>query len=361
VTLAGRVGTFFESLSELMNVSTVESPSATKSIVIVTPVYNDWEALASLLPLIDRSLSQKRIRVKVLVIDDGSSTLPDDQLLRTEDYQSISQVEVLELRRNLGHQRAITIGLAYVEAYESCETIIVMDSDGEDEPSDILEMIKTFDDEGGRKIVFAERTQRSESIVFQIFYLFYRFAYRLLTGRNVRFGNFSVLPRRCLSSLVAVSEMWNHYVAAILKSRQPFTVVPTKRGKRLHGQPKMNFISLVVHGLSAISVDSDTVGVRLLMISLMLIAISLVLLVVIILIRISTNLAIPGWATTAAGLVATFLFQAITLAVTFSFITLSGRNGSFFLPKRDYIYFVSRTYNLWPIAWGQEKGSGTVL
>jgi hypothetical protein len=36
------------------------------------------------------------------------------------------------------------------------------------------------------------------------------------------------------------------------------------------------------------------------------------------------------------------------LAVIFSFITLSGRQGTFFLPKRDYVHYVGRTYSLWP-------------
>ena len=118
-------------------------------------------------------------------------------------------------------------------------------------------------EEGDWKIVFAERTRRSESWVFRIFYVLYKAAHRLLTGSRVRVGNFSVVPRSRLSSLVVVSELWNHDAAAF-KSRQPYCLVPTRRAKRLHGHSSMNFVALVVHGLSAISVYSEIVGVRLL-------------------------------------------------------------------------------------------------
>ena len=77
-------------------------------------------------------------------------------------------------------------------------------------------------------------------------------------------GNFSVIPRERLASLVVVSELWNHYAAAAMRSRQPFCTIPTRRAERLDGESKMNFVGLVVHGLSAISVYSDIVGVRLL-------------------------------------------------------------------------------------------------
>jgi polyisoprenyl-phosphate glycosyltransferase len=330
-----------------MNKSAECTPALADSIVILIPVFNDWTCLALLIAMLDLALAKKQIEAKVLVVDDGSTAAPGNHLLQNGNYQVIRGVEVLELRRNLGHQRAIAIGLTYIEERETCGTVIVMDSDGEDDPADVPRMLQAYRDEGRCKIVFAERSQRSESALFRVSYGLYRLAYKLLTGRNVRFGNFSVVPRRCLTSLVAVSEMWNHYAAAVLKSRQPLCMIRTQRGKRLQGEPQMNFVGLVIHGLSAISVDSDLIGVRMLVVSLALTALAFVGLVAIVFVKLATTLAIPGWATTAVGLISILLFQTIMFAVIFSFITLSGRNGSFFLPKRDYIHFVRRTYLLW--------------
>jgi hypothetical protein len=194
----------------------------------------------------------------------------------------------------------------------------------------------------GKKIIFAERTRRSESISFRVFYWLYKMVHIILTGRGIRVGNFSVIPRSCLSSLVAVSEMWNHYAAAAITSRQPFDTIPTKRARRLAGESKMNFASLVTHGLSAISVYSEIIGVRLLLLVSLLIALVLSGIVTTVALRLLTDLAIPGWATAATGLLLIILFQAIMLAFVFSFVILAGRNGSTFIPLRDYVYFVTR-------------------
>jgi len=221
-----------------------------------------------------------------------------------------------------------------------------MDSDGEDDPADVPRLLTRCAAEGGRSIVFAERTRRSESWFFRVFYGLYRLAHRLLTGRSIQFGNFSAVPRSALRSLVSVSELWSHYAAAVLKSRQPYCLVPTRRAKRLGGQSRMNFTGLVTHGLSALSVDSETIGVRVLILSLLTITLILTGLVATVLIRLATNLAVPGWATSAVGLLLVLLAQVVMLAVVFSLVILSGRQGMFFLPLRDYSYFVDRFYPL---------------
>ena len=64
---------------------------------------------------LDRVLGSGAIEADVLVVDDGS-TQPFDPSGLGHDFRAIRRVEVLHLRRNLGHQRAIAIGLAFVEA-----------------------------------------------------------------------------------------------------------------------------------------------------------------------------------------------------------------------------------------------------
>jgi polyisoprenyl-phosphate glycosyltransferase len=318
--------------------------NSSDQVLILMPVFNDWVCLAALLAILDRELAVEGIAARVLVVDDGSTSPAAD--LPTAQYRALRRIEVLELRRNLGHQRAIAVGLAYLDDHDPCETVVVMDSDGEDDPKDVPRLLRTYRDQGCQKIVFAERSRRSEPPVFRAFYTLYKMGYRVLTGRVVRFGNFSVIPRRRLASLVTVSELWNHYVGAVLKSRQPICMVTTQRAKRLHGQSTMNFVGLVLHGLSAISVDSDLVGIRLLMVSLLLIAMVIPALIAIVALKFWTNLAIPGWATMAFGLTIVLLFQIVSLAVMFSFIVLGGRQGSSFLPRRDYSHYVSRIYLL---------------
>ena len=190
--------------------------------------------------------------------------------LESGTFAALRRIDVLRLRRNLGHQRAIAVGLAYVEECLHADAVVVMDGDGEDDPADVPRLLERLDEEGHATIVFAERARRSESLVLRVFYSLFKLLHLLLTGKGVRVGNFSAIPRRRLTSLVVVAEIWNHYAAAVFRSRQPYCMIPTFRARRLCGTSSMNFVSLVTHGLSAISVYSDVVGVRLLVMSIIL-------------------------------------------------------------------------------------------
>ena len=314
-------------------------------IVILIPVFNDWDSLAELLPRLDQELSRSGMDVDVLIVDDGSLLDPDGAL-DADLFHAIRRIDVLRLRRNLGHQRAIAIGLAYAEDCLGSSAVVVMDADGEDDPADVPRLLARLGEEGHQKVVFAERTRRSESIRFRIFYLFYKLLHYLLTGKGVRVGNFSAIPRRRLSSLVVVAEMWNHYAAAVFRSRQPHCMIPTRRGRRLCGRSSMNFVSLVTHGLSAISVYSDVVGVRLLVMSILLALFTMAGIVAAVIVRLATDWAVPGWASYTVGILLILLVQAVMAAFVFSFAILGSRHGSTFLPRRDYSFFIGGLWTL---------------
>ncbi len=315
------------------------------SIVILIPVFNDWSSLAQLLPDLDSVLAAHNLEAEVLVVDDGSTVGPED-FLDPDTFIALARIDILRLRRNLGHQRAIAVGLAYVEDCLRSRAVVVMDGDGEDDPSDVPRLLKRLEEVGSGTIVFAERTRRSESLVFRVFYALYQILHFVLTGQKVRVGNYSAIPRRRLSSLVVVTEIWNHYAAAVIRSRQPHCLIPTHRSHRLCGHSTMNFVSLVTHGLSAISVYSDVVGVRLLMMSVLLALLTLGGMIAAVVVRLMTNWAIPGWATFTVGLLLILLVQAVIAAFVFSFVILGARHGSTFLPRRDYSFFIGSLMTL---------------
>ncbi len=294
------------------------------------------------MPALDDALRDRPITPEIIVVDDGSTHSFESAGIATRPLENIDKVTVLELKRNLGHQRAITLGLAYVSAERDCDAVIVMDGDGEDEPADMVRLVEACRDENFSTMVFAKRSRRSEGLVFRFFYSLYRFFYKLLTGRAIRIGNFSVVPRPILKRLVVVSEVWNHYAAGTIKARVPYIEVPTTRGKRLHGEGRMNFVALVTHGLSAISVHGDVVGVRSLIATSVLILFAVAGILVVVVIRLVTDLAIPGWATYVVALLLIILIQAVTLSLFFIFLVLSNRDTASFLPERDYVHFISR-------------------
>jgi glycosyltransferase involved in cell wall biosynthesis len=323
----------------MSGLTTGDSTVHPEKFLILIPTFNDWPSLALLTKGLDQTLHAHGIAADLLIVDDGSTLAPGASL-ENMALKSLARVEILRLRRNLGHQRAIAIGLAYVEAHCTSPAVVVMDADGEDDPADVPRLIAKCRDEAFEKIVFAERTKRSESVAFRVFYGLYKIVHLLLTGIRVRVGNFSVIPRARLQSLVVVSELWNHYAAAAFKSRQPLCLVATRRAARLYGQSRMNFVDLVAHGLSAMSVYGEIIGVRLLLMACLLIAAAAAGAMITIFVRLFTTLAIPGWATSTLGILLVILTLGIMLAFLFSFIILSGRHGSSFLPCRDYAYFV---------------------
>jgi hypothetical protein len=231
---------------------------------IVIPVCNDWSALRLLLCSLDTVAGGCDHPLAVLIVDDGSATPPPPGLVDPHARRHLASIELLTLKRNLGHQRAIAVGLAHLQQRGRRDTVVVMDGDGEDDPADVPRLLKRAGDLGLTSVVFAERTTRSEGLGFRAGYFAYRMLHRLATGRVVRIGNFSALPPRCLEPLAVSPELWNHFAATVIRSRMPFELVPTCRRKRLDGRSRMNFVSLVIHGLSSLSVFGDVVGVRLL-------------------------------------------------------------------------------------------------
>lgn len=229
---------------------------------ILMPVFRDAPSARAVISAAVVHLHPREVRF--VVVDDG--TIPPIAAADLVD-EGRGPLTLVTLRRNLGHQRAIAVGLAYIAEQPDADAVIVMDADGEDRVEDLPRLIEAWKANGGAAVVFAERTRRLESLRFRVLYQAYRHLHRLLTGIPVRFGNFSLVPRTLLLRLVYCSELWNHYAAAIMRARLPYTSIPTVRGQRLEGRSQMGFVSLVMHGLSALSVFSDTIGVRILVVA----------------------------------------------------------------------------------------------
>lgn len=317
-----------------------------RTYTILMPVYNDWEAVAKLLGLLNQQLSAAGHHPKLLLVNDGSTRPCAPSDLAIETLESFFSADMVTLGTNLGHQRAIAIGIAYLASTAARDDVVIMDSDGEDSPADVSRLVAEADAIAAPTIIFAHRAKRSENAVFRLFYATYTVLFRVLTGSGIRFGNFSYIPAEFLARLARTPELWNNYAATVIRSRLPRISVATTRALRLGGTSKMNFVALVLHGLGAISVFNEVVGVRLLCLSIAFAFACGVLIIGIITIRLFTAWAIPGWATTAIG-IATLLFtNALLFAVTFVFFTLSNRTTNAFIPARDYEAFVQEVVTL---------------
>jgi hypothetical protein len=286
------------------------------TVAIVTPVYEDQESFAELcrrLAAVERTAG---IGLHVIAVDDGSLAAPPRLSALTE--ASVSG-EILRLARNVGHQAAIAIGLAHAYKLPNLTACVVMDSDGEDTPEAIPRLLEAVKDD---KVDFAvaERAKRSETFTFQAFYAVYKRLFKLATGQVLRFGNFMALSPKALERISGMYEASTHVAGAVVKARLRRADVPTDRGVRYAGESRMNFPSLVLHGMRAVMVFADLVLTRM---ALALVAMA-ALVIVVVLAAFAAKLmgaATPGWVTVVTGFalslfLQTGLFTMITLIVS---------------------------------------------
>jgi polyisoprenyl-phosphate glycosyltransferase len=312
----------------------------TRSIVVLVPVLDDWASFTALVGDLARQFARCDVTLRVCAIDDGSLATFAPDAVDLPTASCVTGVEIIRLALNLGHQRAIAVGLCTLVDAPDCEAVVVMDGDGEDRPSDIAALLAASADHPGA-IVLARRARRSEPRAFRFWYRLYRLIFWALTGQTIRFGNFSLLPLSAVRRLVYMPELWNHLAAAIIRSRLPYIEVPTARGRRFAGRSRMNLIGLIVHGLSALSVHTDMIFVRVLL-GAGAIAVAAVLgMIAVTVARFATNAAIPGWATTAAGDLLIILLQTFVVVVAATLTILAQRSNRPLVPIVDAGQFIA--------------------
>ena len=294
---------------------------ASHDIVIVTPVYEDQEASGRLFKELSKELGR---RVYVVAVDDGSVRQPlDVASLREGGVEGA----VLKLRRNVGHQRAIAIGLSYVSEFLTPgQKVVVMDSDGEDLPSTIPALLAQLD-LPAVDVVVAQRKSRVETFRFKAFYQVYKRFFKLMTGRPISFGNFMALKPAAVLRLVAMQELPIHVAAAVLASKLRTGICPLDRGPRYAGQSKMNFVGLALHGFKALMVFAEDVLVRVGIASVLIASLAVggsVLAVLLKLLGFST----PGWFSIALGVLLLIFLQTGALALMTLMLTGVMRSGS---------------------------------
>lgn len=260
---------------------------------------------------------------------------------------SITEITVVRLAQNLGNQRAVAVGIGYVAADESCDYLVVMDSDLEDRPEYVPQLIEAAKS-AGNKMIFAERTQRSEGLLFRTLYACYRAVFRMMTGKSISIGNFSVIPRHLIRRVASISDIWNHFPAGIMRGKIPFETIPTARGSRLHGESSMNLVSLVIHGLSGLAVHADVVVVRAVIGILIFAAAVVAAIASIIGLKLMGATFLIGWTSQILTVLGGILFQVLITMVFMVFLVLVGRNQRRIIPRldfRDFIFETERIYS----------------
>lgn len=315
-------------------------PLAGQRIIVLLPAFDDWQSVASLIPLIDRQLASAGAVGRIVVVDDGSTTATGRSDMPEFPLPAVESGTVVTLTRNLGNQRAIAIGLSHIAEHEKADFVVVMDADHEDDPVYISQLLEACVESNGENIIFAERTKRSEGPAFRFLYMIYQFLYKALTGMPISIGNFSAIPFATVRRLTSVNEIWSHFPSGIMRARIPFSSIRTTRGRRLHGESKMNLVPLVIHALSGFSVHGEAVAVRVILGVMFLGAAILAMIAAVVGIRLFTDIALIGWTSQVIGILIILMAQLLITVILMALLVVSQRSQIPAVPAAVYKAFI---------------------
>ncbi|MBD1153405.1 glycosyltransferase [Pelagibacterales bacterium SAG-MED24] len=219
-------------------------------IIILIPVYNDWQSVFKLLNEINSNLSKLNHEISIIIVNDASNHDRKDEDI---ELNNIHSLKILNMKINQGHARCIASGLKYIYEKEDFDYVIPMDGDGEDRPEEIKEFLDKIRDSNGKPIV-GLRVKRSESLLFQVCYKIHKLITFTFTGKSIKFGNFTCLPKTTVKKMINEKATWNSFSGALTKIEDDLNSIPSTRGSRYFGPSKMSFYNLIKHSLSIISV-----------------------------------------------------------------------------------------------------------
>ncbi|AHM63620.1 family 2 glycosyl transferase [Flammeovirgaceae bacterium 311] len=264
------------------------------NVTIITPCFNENVTVIAFLHELVDVVKNLPFHFTIVVVDDASTDNTQALLQEFEPVAKNVTMQILKLKYNAGHQGAIYQGLLFARHLD-CEKFIVMDSDGEDDPEAIKELVFIDD----YKIVNVIRGRRKENFTFRFSYHIYKIIFNIITGRVMNFGNYCMIDKDILQS--ATSTSFIHFAAYLSKHRvQPKKIIYNRR-KRIDGKSKMNLTSLVHHAFKSFIEYAEDFLMIFLKLFLFIAVVFIGMIGYVIYKKIFTNEAILGWASTLSA------------------------------------------------------------
>ena len=229
-----------------------------KKIIILIPVFNDWDSLKKLILEINENIKEfNNLNFECLIVNDAS-TINQPKLNKPNNIKSL---EILNMQNNKGHARCNAFGIRYVHQNKEFDNLILMDGDGEDRPIEIKSLINKILENPDMSVV-AKRVKRSEGFFFQLLYQIHKLVTIVSTGQNINFGNYSILIKEDVKKLHSKASLWSSYSGTVKKNLESFNEINSVRGSRYFGPSQMSLFKLLVHSFSIIAVFKNQVFLR---------------------------------------------------------------------------------------------------
>ena len=225
------------------------------NFIILTPTFNDWKSLSKLLFEIDKNIAGLKGNFRTLVINDASTLKPK---LNLKNVKYLRKIKIITLKKNLGSQKSICLGLKYLKKKKTKAIITIIDSDGEDDPKKIKKLINLAK-KNPNSIITANRLMRMENIFFKFLYKLHLLITFLLTGKYIDFGNYCSFNSLNLKKLLSNANLWLACSAGIIKNSDSIESYYADRKKRYFDASKAKLSWIFKHSLNIISVFKSDV------------------------------------------------------------------------------------------------------
>ena len=214
---------------------------------LVIPLYNEEAVFPLLRDELTRVKGSLGCPVEVIFVDDGSAdqTFALAAAWAAED----TDIKLIALSRNFGHQIAITAGMDAT----SGDAVVIMDADLQDPPSLIPQMIDGYC--AGYDVVYGQRTEREGETRFKrwtasAFYLLMRKVVDKRLPSNT--GDFRLVSRRVIDDFRRIREQHRFVRGLVAWVGYPQLALPYVRPGRAAGSTHYPFLRMVRFAMTAI-------------------------------------------------------------------------------------------------------------
>ena len=216
-----------------------------KSHIILIPVYNDEQSLNKLLLIINEHIDGLvNFNTEILILNDAST---DEILLENKKLRNFKKVSMLEVKKNIGSQKIITVGLKYLQQKRKSFFVTILDSDGEDNPLEIRKMLNLAS-ENNDYVITSNRKGRKESFLIKSLYFTHLILTFFFSFKWISFGNFTSFHSKNIEKILSYNDSWLAYSGSVIKNCK-IKRLHAKRERRFYGSSKIGILKLIEHSL----------------------------------------------------------------------------------------------------------------
>lgn len=297
-------------------------------LAVITPCFNEEESARVNLTIIsnfidqlinDRFISQQSF---LCVIDDGSTDDSLNQLKIASEDCNVS-IQIIELSKNSGHQRALLAGLQW--ANNKCDCSISIDFDLQDDIRCIPAMIEKF--KSGHELVLGIRNNRDTDRRFKRWSasFYYKIAKNLGMSITPQHADFRLVSNRVMNKLNNFNESDIYLRSIIPQLTNKISHVYYRRAQRKAGESKYTLFKMIRLARQSIFAQTNAL---LLGIGAMIVIYSLLSMIILgwVIINLLAGVAVPGW---ASILITIFITSTVTLIIQYmmaEYMTLMARD-----------------------------------